>query len=89
MENKDGIEFYEDEAYESRLERQDPLPEKGLEGWVYGKMPGKYSYKRLVLIVIILALFIISFIFIILGLKNVNDETKSDFDSRINNTRLK
>jgi hypothetical protein len=83
------IDFYEDEAIESRIQRRKPLPEKGLEAWIYKKIPGKYNYKKNILILIIVIIFSISFIFLILGLQNVNNDQGQSFEERAKNTRLK
>lgn len=82
-----NIEFEEDKAYYSRIKRRDEVPDKGLEGYVYKKLPGKYSYKKAMLIIFILLLFIGSFVFFILGLYNVSSEDQS-FQERVNSTRI-
>ena len=82
-----GIEFEEEQTDTQRMIRRKPLPEKGLEGFVYNKIPGKYSYKKAIFIVIIILLFVGSFIFFVLGLKNIGDKKVLDFGSRVENTK--
>ncbi len=84
------VEFLEDETVYSRIQRTKPLPEKGLEAWVYRKLPGKYNYKRNILISIIIIIFSISFIFFILGIQNRNtQQEQNSFEERVINTKLK
>jgi len=84
----EGVEFDEDKSYRS-IPRQVPIPEKGIEGWIYRKFPGKYSFKKNLLIIIVLVIFFLAFIFFVLGFKNVNDDQNSKFNTRIKNTILK
>ena len=83
------IQFNEDEAYESKLRRQKPIPDKGIEGFIYKKIPGKYTYKKAGLILAIILVFVIAFIFFTLGLQNLGDEPEDSFDARVENTRIR
>lgn len=83
------IEFDEEKAYVSRVKRQKSIPEKGIEGFVYNKMPGKYSYKRNMLIVVIISIFVIAFIFFILAIQNLGEIPDQSFNERIIKTQAK
>jgi hypothetical protein len=84
-----NIQFEEDKAYVYRTERSKPIPEKGMEGWFYKKLPGKYSYKKNMLILIILGILFISFIFFILGIQNLGEIPDNTFDDRVSNTKAR
>ena len=83
------IEFEEDLKSGSSWERRKPLPKKGLEAAIYKKIPGKYDHKKFILFLVVIGLFVASFVFFVLGLKNVEDDKKLDFYNRVNNTRSK
>ncbi len=62
------VEFVEDKKFFSPLKKKDEkIPEKGFEGWFYKNVPGKYSAKRVALIVIVISLFVLSAVFLMLG----------------------
>lgn len=83
----EGVEFEEDKSYVHRIKRQKEIPQKGIEGFVYNKMPGKYSYKKSMLILIIIVIFILSFTFFILGIQNLGESPSSNFGNRVDSTR--
>jgi hypothetical protein len=84
--NEDGISFDEEQAYR-KVERQKKIPDKGIEGWIYNKLPGKYSYKKSLLILIVIGLFVFSFTFFILGLQNIGEKPGNSFINTVENSQ--
>lgn len=83
----DGIEFDEEKAYITRRKIIKDFPEKGIEGFVYNKMPGKYSYKKNMLILGIIIIFLLAFVFFVLGIQNLGSIEGGLFEDRVNNTK--
>lgn len=84
-----GVEFDEEKSYVDVRNVEKEFPENGIEGFIYKKIPGKYSSKKNILILTIILIFALSFLFFILGLKNLGENDDNNFGDRINNTRLK
>lgn len=83
------VEFIEDKIYLSKLAPKEKIPQKGLEGWLYKKIPGKFLVKRTILIFFIFLLFVLSFVFFILGIYNQQDTQLSEFTQKGQTTNLK
>ena len=83
------IEFDEDKTLSKKSIQEDQLPQKGIEGWIYKKIPGSYLVKKIILISFILILFIVSILFIVLAGTEEKTEQKVDFQNRLKATQLK
>lgn len=70
------VDFLEDKTFFSKLPPKEKIPETGIEGWFYKKIPGKYVVKKIILFSVILFLFILSAIFYMLGRFNREDILK-------------
>lgn len=84
------IQFTED-TFVSKNKRQDSqIPQKGIEGWLYKKIPGSPIIKKIILLVFILLLFLVSVgIFIVTKTgQNIEDE-QVNFQERIKSTQLR
>ena len=81
------IQFDEDQHYYAKTERHVEIPKKGIEGWFYNKMPGKYSYKKNLLILVIIGVFVLAFIFFVLGIQNLGEIEDNNFSDRVSNTQ--
>lgn len=85
-----GIEFDEDKTILSPLEPEERIPEGGFEGWIYKNIPGKYKTKKIVLLGIIFALFILSFVFMVMARYNtIVTDSSDNFSDRVLNTKFK
>lgn len=66
------------------------IPKKGFEAWFYKKFPGSVTSKRRFLILVTVALYFASFVFLIkAGVINAFDNDTNNFIERISNTKLK
>lgn len=82
------IEFDEDRTYIHSLPPEHTVPDKGFEGWFYKRFPGTFLFKRSILLLTIVLLFIISFIFAGLGRYNTEKDRIRDFQERAVQTKI-
>ena len=82
------IEFDEEKSYLHSLPPEHTLPNKGIEGLMYKLIPGSVTFKRTVLIVFIILLFIISLLFAGLGRYNTEKDRIRNFENRAIETKI-
>ncbi len=84
------VEFSEDKFISKKSNQEKQLPEKGIEGWLYKKIPGSPLVKKIVLIVLILLLFGMSVGISMLSKVEIKPEsTENNFQERIKSTQLR
>lgn len=83
------IEFVGDENFSKKNNQRNKIPTKGIEGWLYKKIPGSPIVKKIILILIILILFAISVSFFVLAKTDFKTEETINFQERVKSTQLK
>ncbi len=66
------------------------IPKKGFEAWFYKKFPGNIKNKRMFLILVAVALYATSFVFLIKAdVINAFDRESKNFAEKISNIKLR
>ncbi len=79
---------FTDDTYSKKSTRQTRIPDKGIEGWLYKKIPGSPIIKKLILFLLVIILFAISIIMVLVTRKEEVIEGKANFQERIKATQL-
>lgn len=80
---------FTDDTYSKKSTRQTRVPDKGIEGWIYKKIPGSPIIKKIVIFLLIIILFAISIIVVLITRKEEKViEGKANFQERVKATQL-